>query len=127
MARIIRVKRGSLRIESSHGATFGLVIIGDRARSPRSSASIVRSRSPIKRIVHSDLGPERRGAPGGTRARVRHRDSIAIEQSPSGEVLRGLLVTLFAALMTVVALVGALGPARRGLGVAPAEALRSDE
>jgi hypothetical protein len=54
--------------------------------------------------------------------------AVVMERTSSGEVMRGrsLLVPLFAALMVIVALVGAFGPARRGLKVAPTEALRSD-
>jgi predicted permease len=55
--------------------------------------------------------------------------AVAIEMGSGGELMGGrgrLLLPTFGALMAIVALVGALGPARRGLRIAPTEALRSD-
>jgi ABC-type antimicrobial peptide transport system permease subunit len=55
--------------------------------------------------------------------------AVAIEASSGGELLGGrgrFLLPIFGGLMAVVAVVGALGPARRGLRIAPTEALRSD-
>jgi ABC-type antimicrobial peptide transport system permease subunit len=55
--------------------------------------------------------------------------AVAIEMGSGGELMGGrgrYLLPVFGALMAVVALVGALGPARRGLRIAPTEALRSE-
>ena len=55
--------------------------------------------------------------------------AVAIEVSSGGELMGGrgrYLLPLFGSLMAVVAIVGALGPARRGLRIAPTEALRSE-
>jgi len=55
--------------------------------------------------------------------------AVAIETSSGGELMGGrggLLLPVVAAVMAVVAFVGALGPARRGLRIAPTEALRSE-
>jgi len=55
--------------------------------------------------------------------------AAAIDTSSGGELMGGrgrLLLPIFAALMVIVALGGAVGPARRGLRIAPTEALRSD-
>jgi hypothetical protein len=55
--------------------------------------------------------------------------AIALEAGSGGELMRGhghFLLPIFGALMALVAVVGALGPARRGLRIAPTEALRSD-
>ena len=55
--------------------------------------------------------------------------AVAIEMGSGGELMGGrgrLLLPTFGGLMAIVALVGALGPARRGLRIAPVEALRSD-
>ena len=55
--------------------------------------------------------------------------ALVIEVSSGGELMGGrgrYLLPVFGTLMAVVALGGALGPARRGLRIAPTEALRSD-
>jgi ABC-type antimicrobial peptide transport system permease subunit len=55
--------------------------------------------------------------------------ALAIETGSGGELMGGhgrLLLPLFGTLMALVALVGAFGPARRGLRIAPTEALRSE-
>jgi predicted permease len=55
--------------------------------------------------------------------------AVAIEGGSGGELMGGrgsLLLPVFGTLMAVVALVGALGPVRRGLRVEPTEALRSE-
>jgi putative ABC transport system permease protein len=55
--------------------------------------------------------------------------AVAIETGSRGELMGGrgsLLLPVFGTLMAVAALVGALGPARRGLRVDPTEALRSE-
>jgi predicted permease len=55
--------------------------------------------------------------------------AMVIETGSGGELMGGrgrILLPVFGALMGLVALVGALGPARRGLRIAPTEALRSD-
>jgi putative ABC transport system permease protein len=54
---------------------------------------------------------------------------IAFEMASGGELLGGhgrFLIPIFGVLMALVAVVGALGPARRGLRISPTEALRSD-
>ena len=55
--------------------------------------------------------------------------AVAVEVSSGGDLMGGhgrYLLPVFGTLMAVVALVGALGPARRGLRIAPTEALRSE-
>ena len=55
--------------------------------------------------------------------------AVAIEVASGGELMGGhgrLLLPVVGAVMVVVALVGALGPARRGLRIEPIEALRSE-
>ena len=55
--------------------------------------------------------------------------ALAIEMGTGGELMGGhgrLLLPLFGALMVLVAFVGALAPARRGLRISPTEALRAD-
>jgi putative ABC transport system permease protein len=55
--------------------------------------------------------------------------AVAIEIGSGGELMGGrgsLLLPIFGVLMAVAALVGALGPARRGLKIQPIEALRSE-
>jgi predicted permease len=55
--------------------------------------------------------------------------AVAIEMGSGGELMGGrgrYLLPVFGALVAVVALVGALGPARRGLSIDPTEALRSE-
>ena len=55
--------------------------------------------------------------------------AVAFEQLLEGEMLQGqgaVILPLVAVLMTVVGLLAALGPARRGLGIQPTEALRED-
>ena len=54
---------------------------------------------------------------------------IAFEMASGGELLGGhgrFLIPIFGVLMALVAVIGALGPARRGLRISPTEALRSD-
>jgi hypothetical protein len=54
---------------------------------------------------------------------------IAFEMGSGGELLGGhgrFLIPTFGVLMAVVAVIGALGPARRGLRISPTEALRSE-
>ena len=54
---------------------------------------------------------------------------IAFEMGSDGELLEGrgrTLIPIFGGLMALVAVIGALGPARRGLRISPTEALRSD-
>ena len=54
---------------------------------------------------------------------------IALEAGSGGELLGGhgrVLIPIFGVLMAVVAVIGALGPARRGLRISPTEALRSE-
>jgi ABC-type antimicrobial peptide transport system permease subunit len=51
-----------------------------------------------------------------------------IESGSGGELMGGrgrILLPAFAVIMVLVALLGALGPARRGLKIDPTEALRS--
>lgn len=55
--------------------------------------------------------------------------AVAIEVGSGGDLMGGhgrLLLPVFGTLMAVVALVGAVGPARRGLHISPTEALRSE-
>jgi ABC-type lipoprotein release transport system permease subunit len=55
--------------------------------------------------------------------------ALAIETGSGGELMGGhgrLLLPFVGVVMAVVALVGALGPVRRGLRIAPTEALRSE-
>jgi predicted permease len=55
--------------------------------------------------------------------------AVAMEMGSGGDYMGGrgrFLLPTFGALMALVALVGALGPARRGLRIAPTEALRSE-
>ena len=55
--------------------------------------------------------------------------AAAIDRASGGELLGGrggILLPVFGMLMTVVALLAALGPARRGLRIEPIEALRSE-
>ncbi|MES2523552.1 MAG: ABC transporter permease, partial [Gemmatimonadota bacterium] len=55
--------------------------------------------------------------------------AAALEVATDGEILQGrggYLLPAFGVLMAVVAVLAALGPARRGLRVQPAEALRAD-
>ena len=55
--------------------------------------------------------------------------AVALEQVLEGEMLQGqgaLMLPVVAAFMTVVGLLAALGPARRGLSIQPTEALRED-
>jgi ABC-type antimicrobial peptide transport system permease subunit len=52
-----------------------------------------------------------------------------VEQVTGGEMLDGrgaVLLPALAVIMTIVGLLAALGPARRGLRIQPTEALRSD-
>ncbi|HUQ80081.1 MAG TPA: ABC transporter permease, partial [Gemmatimonadaceae bacterium] len=55
--------------------------------------------------------------------------AVAIEIASGGELMGGrgrTLLPVFGVIMAVVALLGALGPARRGLRIQPTEALRGD-
>jgi hypothetical protein len=55
--------------------------------------------------------------------------SIGLEQLLDGEMLQGrgaILLPIVAVFMTTVGLLAAIGPARRGLGIQPTEALRDE-
>ena len=55
--------------------------------------------------------------------------AAAIDQVSGGELFGGraaILLPVFGVLMTLVAVLGAVGPARRGLGIQPSEALRQE-
>ena len=55
--------------------------------------------------------------------------AVLLEQATHGDLMRGngaVVLPIVVVFMTVVGLLAALGPARRGLGIDPAEALRSE-
>jgi putative ABC transport system permease protein len=55
--------------------------------------------------------------------------AVALEQLLEGEMFQGqgaVILPIVALFMTAVGLLAALGPARRGLGIQPTEALRED-
>jgi ABC-type antimicrobial peptide transport system permease subunit len=55
--------------------------------------------------------------------------AVLLEQITHGDLMRGnsaVVLPIVVAFMTVVGLLAALGPARRGLGIDPAEALKAE-
>ena len=89
--------------------------------------------------IRTALGAQRRRLLGGIFSRALGQlgsgvalgvgAALVLDWRLGGEALRGqgpVLLSAMVVVMTAVGLVAAAGPARRGLGVAPAEALQAE-